>query len=161
MEAILARSGISPDSMVVFYGYAPAMGLWLMEHYGHGRAAILDCGRDAWWAEGRPCATGRVVPSSSTYRLGRDAGGVRATRADVEADIGHGSITLLDVRSTAEYTGETFWPSGAMEPGGRTGHVQGACHQPVDDLTTRGAHSVRRTSCARGSGRSTSTAPTS
>jgi thiosulfate/3-mercaptopyruvate sulfurtransferase len=134
MEALLARSGIGPDSLVVFYGYAPAMGLWLLQHYGHGRSAILDCSRDAWRSEGRPCATDRVVPTSSVCRLGAEASAVRATRAEVRDAIGHRSTTLLDVRSAAEYCGDTFWPSGAMEPGGQTGHVPGARHQPVDDL---------------------------
>ena len=43
LDRLVARSGIGPDSTVVFYGYAPAMGLWLMELYGHRDARILDC----------------------------------------------------------------------------------------------------------------------
>jgi thiosulfate/3-mercaptopyruvate sulfurtransferase len=35
LERLVARSGIGPDSMVVFYGYAPALGLWLIKLYGH------------------------------------------------------------------------------------------------------------------------------
>ena len=31
-ERLLARSGIDPDSTVVFYGYAPALGFWLLKH---------------------------------------------------------------------------------------------------------------------------------
>ena len=46
LDRLVARSGIGPDSTVVFYGYAPAMGLWLMELYGHRDARILDCSRD-------------------------------------------------------------------------------------------------------------------
>ena len=53
VERLLARSGISPDSTVVFYGYAPAMGFWLMKLYGHHDVRILDCSRDAWRDEGR------------------------------------------------------------------------------------------------------------
>src|SRR5580704_18351573 len=30
-ERLLARSGVGPGSTVVFYGYAPAMGFWLMK----------------------------------------------------------------------------------------------------------------------------------
>src|SRR4029077_5306603 len=47
LERLGARSGISPDSTVVFYGYAPALGLWLMKLYGHPDVRILDCSRDA------------------------------------------------------------------------------------------------------------------
>ena len=38
LERLIARSGIGPDSTVVFYGYAPALGLWLMKLYGHPAA---------------------------------------------------------------------------------------------------------------------------
>ena len=34
----------------MFYGYAPAMGFWLMKLYGHQDVRILDCSRDAWQA---------------------------------------------------------------------------------------------------------------
>ncbi len=46
LEPLLARSGIRPDSTVVFYGYAPALGFWLMKLYGHRDVRILDCCRD-------------------------------------------------------------------------------------------------------------------
>ena len=35
VRRLFERSGIAPDTTVVFYGYAPAMGLWLMKLYGH------------------------------------------------------------------------------------------------------------------------------
>ena len=35
LERLVARSGIGPDWTVVFYGYTPAVGLWLMKLYGH------------------------------------------------------------------------------------------------------------------------------
>ena len=54
LERLLARSGIGPDSTVVCYGYAPAMGFWLMKLDGHADVRILNCSRDAWRAEGRP-----------------------------------------------------------------------------------------------------------
>jgi hypothetical protein len=62
VERLLARSGISPDSTVVFYGYAPAMGFWLMKLCGHQDVRILDCSRDAWQAEGR--AVNSQVPTT-------------------------------------------------------------------------------------------------
>ena len=51
VESLLTRSGISPDSTVVLYGYAPAMGLWLMKLYGHADVRILDCARGTWQDE--------------------------------------------------------------------------------------------------------------
>src|ERR1700676_675082 len=33
LERLLSRSGIAPETHVVFYGYAAALGLWLMNAY--------------------------------------------------------------------------------------------------------------------------------
>jgi thiosulfate/3-mercaptopyruvate sulfurtransferase len=38
------------------------------------------------------------------------------------------------VRTPQEYSGERFWPSGGMEPGGQAGHIPGAVHQPIDGM---------------------------
>ena len=45
VRRLFQRSGITPDTTVVFYGYAPALGLWLMKLYGHPDVRILDCSR--------------------------------------------------------------------------------------------------------------------
>ena len=57
VESLLTRSGISPDSTVVLYGYAPAMGLWLLKLYGHADVRILDCARGG-------CTTSATRPAS-------------------------------------------------------------------------------------------------
>jgi thiosulfate/3-mercaptopyruvate sulfurtransferase len=134
LEALLARSGITSESTVVFYGYAPAFGLWLLEMLGHPAARILDCNRDSWKAAGHPWAKTPPQPPNSEYKLGEGRPWLRSTRSDVEAGIRRPGTTLLDVRSTAEYEGERFWPSGGMEPGGRAGHIPTAVHQPIDGL---------------------------
>ena len=74
IEALVARSGITPSSTVVFYGYAPAMGFWLMKLYGHADVRILDCARES---VARPKA-GRgqrtsTTPAATRYPL-PDAG---------------------------------------------------------------------------------------
>jgi thiosulfate/3-mercaptopyruvate sulfurtransferase len=131
---LLARSGIGPDSTVVCYGYAPAMGFWLMKLYGHADVRILDCSRDAWQASGRPRASSAAEPDAARYALPAEDKRVRADHAAVRDAIGDPGTTLVDVRSAAEYQGERFWPSGGQEPGGRAGHVPSAVHQPVEDL---------------------------
>src|SRR6478736_6900094 len=47
VEELLGRSGIDQQSTVVFYGYAPALGFWLLKLYGHRVVRILDSGRQA------------------------------------------------------------------------------------------------------------------
>ena len=134
LQRLITRSGISPQSTVVFYGYAPALGLWLMSLHGHLDVRVLDCSRDTWQAEGLPRTTAASQPPPGSLHLGAENPGIRASQATVLEAIGRPGTTLVDVRSAAEYRGERFWPSGGTEPGGRAGHVPSAVHQPVDGL---------------------------
>jgi thiosulfate/3-mercaptopyruvate sulfurtransferase len=134
VQRLITRSGIGPDSTVVFYGYAPALGFWLMRLYGHLDVRILDCSRDTWRAEGGPVATTASEPPPGTFPVRGEDPGIRADQATVRDAIGRPGTTLVDTRSAAEYRGECFWPSGGMEPGGRAGHVPSAVHQPLDGL---------------------------
>ncbi len=134
VERLLARSGIGPESTVVCYGYAPAMGFWLMKLYGHADVRILDCSRDAWQNAGRPVSRSATNPDAASYPLPAADGRLRADRAAVQEAIGDPGTTIVDVRSAAEYQGGRFWPSGGLEPGGRAGHVPTAVHQPVEGL---------------------------
>jgi thiosulfate/3-mercaptopyruvate sulfurtransferase len=134
LRRVFSRSGISPETTVVCYGYAPAMGMWLLKLHGHADVRILDCSRETWRAEGHPCSTTATEATEVSYPPRDEDGGIRATAAQVGAAIGEPGITLADVRTENEYAGERFWPSGGMEPGGRAGHVPGAVHVPMDVL---------------------------
>jgi thiosulfate/3-mercaptopyruvate sulfurtransferase len=134
MQGLLERSGIRPDATVVFYGYAPALGVWLLTLWGHPSTRVLDCSRDHWRASGYPWSNQRVQPTTCVYDLGDERPQIRADRYAVQAAIGHAGSAVLDVRTAAEYKGESFWPSGAMEPGGRPGHVPSALHRPLAGL---------------------------
>ena len=118
----------------MFYGYAPAMGFWLMKLYGHADVRILNCSRDVWRSGERPLGSlGAEPPSPATSSPGRTSR-LRADHTAVRTAIGDPGTAILDVRSEDEYRGERFWPSGGMEPDGRAGHVPSALHQPVEDL---------------------------
>jgi thiosulfate/3-mercaptopyruvate sulfurtransferase len=134
LQQLFARSGIRSDSTVVFYGYAPAMGFWLMKLYGHADVRILDCSRDTWQGEDRPRSATAAEPVASGYTVSGQDGRLRADRAVVRDGMADPGVRILDVRTAAEYRGERFWPSGGMEPGGRAGRVPAAVHQPIDDL---------------------------
>ena len=134
LERLMVRSGIAPDSTVVFYGYGPALGLWLMRLYGHRRVRILNCSRDTWRAAGRPWSTEATPPQAGRIQLGDEDPRLRAGHLEVRDAIGKPGTILVDVRSEPEYQGQRFWPSGGMEPGGRAGHVPSAVHQPIDSL---------------------------
>jgi thiosulfate/3-mercaptopyruvate sulfurtransferase len=134
MERIFQTSGITRESVVVFYGYAPAMGFWLMKLFGHPQARILNTNRATWQKEGRRWTADVIKQAETHYRLPREDERIRAPQTVVEKAIGAGGRIILDVRSEREYLGECFWPSGGMEEGGRAGHIPSAAHVPIDDL---------------------------
>ena len=134
LRELLARSGVGPHSTVVLYGYAPALGFWLLKCYGHIDVRVLDCSRQAWRTGGHPWSTAVRRPWGGGYRLGEPDLRLRATAAAVRNAIADPGTTLLDVRSRPEYDGERFWPSGGMDPAGRAGHVPTAIHQPIEGL---------------------------
>jgi thiosulfate/3-mercaptopyruvate sulfurtransferase len=133
-EQLVRTSGIEPHSTVVFYGYAPAMGYWLMRLYGHEEVRVLNCTREAWHSDGRPMTTATPTPATTAYALPPEVEGLQVTRAGVESAIGDPGLQLVDVRTAAEFRGERFWPSGGSAPGGRAGHIPTAHHVPIDDV---------------------------
>src|SRR5258708_6653129 len=108
LQRLVERSGIGPDSTVVFYGYAPAVGFWLMRLYGHRDVRILDCSRDTWQAAGLPRSGIADGPAAGTFRLGGEDARIRADLAAVRNAIGRPGSTPVDVPSAAEYPGEFF-----------------------------------------------------
>ena len=133
-EDLLGRSGISASSTVVFYGYAPALGLWLMKLFGHPDARILNSSRQGWQRGGGTLTATPPTVTASHYPLPATRERIRANLTEVTTAIADPEYTIVDVRSDAEFRGERFWPSGGMEPGGRAGHVPSARHVPIDDL---------------------------
>ena len=117
---------------VVFYGYGPHLGHWLMDRLGHERIYVMKGARDAWIEGGREWSTD--VPEVAEFRYERGEGNPEliVSREELE-DLSDGDgAVILDVRSPEEYSGERFWPSGATEDVGRAGHIPGAVHVPVD-----------------------------
>ena len=145
---LLARSGIGPDTTVVFYGYAPAMGFWLTKLYGHANARILNCSRDTWRGESRPVSTAAAEPIRSSYLPSEQDTRLRADHETVRVAIANPGTTLLDVRAPEEYRGERFWPSGGMEPGGRPATSPPRSASPSTASTTTVARSGPSPTCA-------------
>ncbi|HZU70819.1 MAG TPA: sulfurtransferase [Ktedonobacteraceae bacterium] len=135
-EELLRRSGFTPDTIIVFYGYGPYLGFWLAKAYGHERALVLNGTRQEWREAGLPWTTTHPEPVPSTYTLS-DAEVTQLMSLDaLQASLGSGDPLILDVRSQAEFVGERFWPSGATAGAGRPGHIPGAVHLHIDLLHT-------------------------
>jgi len=134
IERLVQASGIDAQSTVVFTGYAPALGLWLLQAHGHRHVALLNCSLGTWQAQGRPVTSDAASPVVTAYRLPGANPTLRARREDVERAIDDPSTRILDVRSEAEYRGDRFWPSGGQQAGGRTGHVPTAVNVSIDGV---------------------------
>jgi len=134
LKSLLSRSGISPTTTVVFYGYAPYLGFWVMKSVGHSRVRILDATRDSWVEAHGPWTAETSQVTAAAYSLPPEPPTSVASLESTRAAVGDPDQLILDVRTKAEYDGERFWPSGAIEGAGRAGHIPGAVHLPIELL---------------------------
>ena len=131
--ALLSAKGISRDDTVVIYGdrnnWWAAYALWVFSLFGHPDVRLLDGGRAAWVAEDRELVTEVPEPTPTNYPvIERDDVTIRAFKDQVLQHLGQ---PLVDVRSPAEYTGETtHMPDYPQEGVLRGGHIPGAASVP-------------------------------
>lgn len=130
---LMRRSGISRDTTVVLYGdknnWWAAYAMWVFSLFGHPDVRLLNGGRAAWVAEGRPMT--RQVPDRAPADypvVARDDSAIRAFKDDVLAHLGK---PMVDVRSPGEYSGELLhMPDYPQEGAVRGGHIPGAANVP-------------------------------
>jgi thiosulfate/3-mercaptopyruvate sulfurtransferase len=149
LERLLSRSGISSESPVVVYGYGAALGFWLLRAHGHENVRMLMGPRDQWAEAGHEWTTDEPAPAETVHPPLLATADLLASREAVHDAIDDPAQVLLDVRAEAEYSGERFWPSGAVADAGRAGHVPGAVSVPIDLLRTedgmlKGGEELRR-----------------
>lgn len=137
-EALMDANGIGRDTHVVIYGgnnnWFAAYAYWYFKVYGHEAVSLMDGGRKKWELEGRKLTdeTTQVTPTSGYIASEPDVD-IRARREQVLAEFvgAPDGTALVDVRSPAEYSGETTAPphlpgEAAMVPG----HIPGAANIP-------------------------------
>ena len=153
-EELMGESGIAEDTTVVLYGdsnnWFAAWAFWQMKVYGHRDVRIMDGGRRKWEKEARPvtCEPPRVRRTS--YRATQQDPRLRALLSEVRVEVAQGTVDLVDVRSTQEFSGELLAPPGLPETCQRGGHIPGAANIPwskainEDDGTFRPVEELRR-----------------
>ena len=135
IEQLLGSSGIGNDSTVILYGdnnnWFAAWAFWQLKYYGHGDVRIMNGGRAKWEAEGRPLTTDAPSPVATTYTAAEGDQSIRAYRDQVLSLVNAGSVSLVDVRAPAEYSGELLAPANLPQEGSqRGGHIPGAANIP-------------------------------
>ncbi|MFO1448660.1 MAG: sulfurtransferase [Opitutaceae bacterium] len=153
--SLCARSGITPETTVIFYGdksnWWAAYALWAFRLFGHRNLKLLDGGSAKWKSEGRPLSREKVRPVPSVYPVPvrRHDDEIRAFFDDTLAHA-RARRPLIDVRSPGEYRGEiTHMPEYPQEGVLRGGHVPGARSVPWkmavnDDGTFKSAEELKR-----------------
>jgi thiosulfate/3-mercaptopyruvate sulfurtransferase len=152
-EALLSRSGIGNDDLVVLYGdnnnWFAAFAYWLFKLYGHADVCLMDGGRVKWVAEGRELTTDSMTMVPTTYQASEADSRRRAFRDQVTATLGRADTALVDVRSPKEYSGELLAPENLPQEGAqRGGHIPGAQNVPwatavAEDGTFKSAADLR------------------
>jgi thiosulfate/3-mercaptopyruvate sulfurtransferase len=132
LEKLLSEAGISNGDTIVLYGdnnnWFAAYAYWVLEMYGHQNLKLMDGGRKKWIDEGKP--TTKDVPSvtPTSYQASEPNMALRAKQREVQETLGR--VSLVDVRSPAEFSGEILAPPGLQETAQRGGHIPGAANVP-------------------------------
>ena len=136
LAAKLGQWGIHQQTQVVAYdasgGAIAARLWWLLRWLGHDAVAVLDGGWQAWQAAGY--AVEQAFPSMRpTQFITKVQPHLVLDSAAVQQGLSDKTITLIDARGRARYTGEVE----PLDP--VAGHVPGAINQPFDqNLTAQG-----------------------
>lgn len=127
----IGKLGIGNDTKVVVYGSSPtntARIWWHLAYAGVKQAMILDGGWDLWKVGGKPTEMDAVSVEAANFQPKFDKS-LLMTKEQVQGaidDSGSG-LTILDTRSTDEFTGR-------LARGGRGGHLPGAVHCEFNEM---------------------------
>jgi thiosulfate/3-mercaptopyruvate sulfurtransferase len=128
--------GLSNNTTLVFYGdhhnWFAAYAYWLFHYYGHDphKLKLMNGGRSKWIAEGRALSTDIPQPSPTEYHIATPNHAIYTRYDDLIDRVPSDQITLLDVRTPAEYRGEITAPPGIPENARHAGHIPGAINVP-------------------------------
>lgn len=135
LEELFSRNGISNDTTILLYGdfnnWFAAFAFWVLKYYGAKDVKIINGGRKKWIEEDKPLS--KEVPNYERTKFtasGPDES-VRTYLEDVRKVLGNKRVSLVDVRSPKEFSGEILAPPEyPTEHAQRGGHIPGAVNIP-------------------------------
>ena len=134
-ERAASIAGIGPGKRVVAYdesGEGGAVRLWwLLRHFGHDAADVLDGGMLAWREAGLPVESG-PPPELDGRFAARERSDDMIDAAELHERQGEPGLTLLDARARERYAGETE----PIDP--VAGHIPGARNVPYAEIAPKG-----------------------
>jgi thiosulfate/3-mercaptopyruvate sulfurtransferase len=159
-QTLLQINGINNNTTVILYGdfnnWFAAFAFWVFKYYRYNDVRLLDGGRKKWLEEDRPISKEVVNYPKGNYQLDERI----EPNDDIRAFLGqvknalvsrrNFQLSLVDVRSEAEYRGEiTAPPEYPTEGAQRGGHIPGAKNVPwaqviKDDGTFKTVEEIRK-----------------
>jgi thiosulfate/3-mercaptopyruvate sulfurtransferase len=159
-QTLLQINGINNNTTVILYGdfnnWFAAFAFWVFKYYRYNDVRLLDGGRKKWLEEDRPINKEVVNYPKGNYQLDEKI----EPNDDIRAFLGqvknalvsrrNFQLSLVDVRSEAEYRGEiTAPPEYPTEGAQRGGHIPGAKNVPwaqviKDDGTFKTVEEIRK-----------------
>ncbi|HYB72456.1 MAG TPA: sulfurtransferase [Candidatus Sulfotelmatobacter sp.] len=135
IEQLLGQAGVGTNTKVILYGdnnnWFATYAYWLLKHYGHSDAQIMNGGRKKWIDEGRALTKEATKIAPVRYSAKDPDPSVRAARDLVVETAFRRNRALVDVRSPREFSGELLAPENLPQEGAqRGGHVPGAANIP-------------------------------
>jgi thiosulfate/3-mercaptopyruvate sulfurtransferase len=134
-EALMGRIGVTGDTRLVFYdnfdNRLAIRALWVAEYYGHGNAAILEGGIQAWEASGYQVTNNSPRFGSTRYRVESINSGLNVDKEYVRRNLSNPDVLFVDGRPAGMYSG--LVAGKAIHTGetiARRGHLPGAVNQP-------------------------------
>jgi thiosulfate/3-mercaptopyruvate sulfurtransferase len=131
---LMGSRGISNDHTVVLYGdrnnWFAAYTFWYFLYYGHDNVKLVNGPREKWIAEDRDTETAAPSYPAASFEAKPPNESIRARRDEVQKALA-GGISLVDVRSPQEFSGELIAMAGYEQEGAqRSGHIPGAISVP-------------------------------
>jgi thiosulfate/3-mercaptopyruvate sulfurtransferase len=149
---LFGSRGVSNDHLIVLYGdrnnWFAAYTYWYLKYYGHDDVRLMNGPREKWISEGRPTSAGVPEYEPQTFAAHDGDSAIRAMRNEVHEAL-DSNISLVDVRSPQEYSGELIAMAGYEQEGAqRSGHIPGAASVPwaqavQEDGTFKDADALR------------------
>lgn len=159
-QELLQNNGINNNTTVILYGdfnnWFAAFAFWVFKYYRYNDVRLLDGGRKKWLEEDRPINRKAVNYPRGNYKLDEEItpnDEIRALLGQVKNALvsrRYFQLSLVDVRSGAEYRGEiTAPPEYPTEGAQRGGHIPGAKNVPWtqvinDDGTFKTIEEIRK-----------------
>jgi thiosulfate/3-mercaptopyruvate sulfurtransferase len=121
---------------------------WYLKYYGHDKVRLMNGPREKWISEGRPTSTDQPGYEATSFSANEGDDAIRAMRDEVLEALDQ-NVSLVDVRSPQEFSGELIAMAGYEQEGAqRSGHIPGAASVPwaqavQEDGTFKSADELR------------------